>query len=103
MKIGRNNLLPPNSITSPDGSRRLALVGTLGPACSVGPFSIGKTQEEESGREGFEPRRCEESAGRFGPFSRSPKDTPHDRISCRRRQRRAALDACHRSRRFRDC
>src|SRR6516162_9438589 len=40
----------------------------MGPACSVGPFSIGKTQEEESGREGFEPRRCQESAGRFDPL-----------------------------------
>jgi len=30
MKIGRNNLMPPNSITSPDGSRRPALVGTQG-------------------------------------------------------------------------
>jgi hypothetical protein len=30
MKIGRNNLMPPNSITSPDGSRRPVLVGAHG-------------------------------------------------------------------------
>ncbi len=45
----------------------------MGPACSVGPFSIAETQEEESGREGFGSLRCQESAERFGP-SRSPKD-----------------------------
>jgi hypothetical protein len=47
----------------------------MGPAGSVGPFSIGKTQEEEPGREGFEPRRCQESAGRFGPFSLSERQS----------------------------
>ena len=57
MKIGRNNLMPPNSITSPDGSRRPALVGTRGAGVQRRPFSIVETQEEESGREGFEPRR----------------------------------------------
>ena len=45
----------------------------MGPARSVGPFSIAETQEEESGREGFEPRRCRESAGRFGPFPLSER------------------------------
>ena len=30
MKIGRNNLMPPNSITSRDDSRRPALVGAHG-------------------------------------------------------------------------
>ena len=50
MKIGRNNLMPPNSITSPDGPVVRRLQELMGPACSVGPFSIGETQEEESGR-----------------------------------------------------
>jgi|HubBroStandDraft_4_1064222.scaffolds.fasta_scaffold2566229_1 hypothetical protein len=57
MKIGRNNLMLRNSITSPDGSRRPALVGARGAGVQRRPFSIAETQEEESGREGFEPRR----------------------------------------------
>ena len=73
MKIGRNNLMLRNSITSPDGSRRPALVGARGAGVQRRPFSIAETQEEESGREGFEPRRCQESAGRFGPFPLSER------------------------------
>ena len=45
----------------------------VGPACSAGPFSIVEAQEEEPGREGFEPRRREESAGRFDPFPLSER------------------------------
>jgi hypothetical protein len=57
MKIGRNNLMPPNNVTSPDASSRPALVGAHGAGVQRRPFSIAETREEESGREGFEPRR----------------------------------------------
>jgi hypothetical protein len=37
------------------------------------PFLLAEIREGEAGREGFEPQRCQESAGRFGPFPLSER------------------------------
>ena len=49
MKIGRNNLMPPNSITSPGGFRRAALVAAHGAGVQRRPLFYW---EDSRGRAG---------------------------------------------------
>ena len=62
-----------NEITSRDGSGRLAFFVSGGRRTASAPFLLARTQEEERGREGFEPRRFRRAPG-GSAHSRSPKD-----------------------------
>ena len=54
MKIGRNNLMPPNSITSPDVFRRAALGAVHGAGVQRRPlFLLGKPKRKSRAGKGL--------------------------------------------------